>query len=190
MLWCIRGGIYIKLIILIALFSIIPFITIEEKQVIENIAYVGNEILIFEEKIIETPKGPYTGIVPASNEIEVIKSYRGPMTAYGPDCVGCSGITSSGYNVLKGNIYYYDKTYGNIRIVAADKSLPFGTIVRISDLDVFDDDILAIVLDRGVVGTNLDLLVDNVDKAYGIGKRYISYDILRFGWSRSNSWFF
>jgi len=31
------------------------------------------------------------------------------------------------------------------------------------------------------------LLVDNVDKAYGIGKRYISYDILRFGWSRSNS---
>ena len=170
-----------------ALFSIIPFITIEEKQVIENIAYVGNEILIFEEKIIETPKGPYTGIVPASNEIEVIKSYRGPMTAYGPDCVGCSGITSSGYNVLKGNIYYHDKTYGNIRIVAADKSLPFGTIVRISDLDVFNDDILAIVLDRGsAIGFNkktyFDLLYKSEKETEFFGRRFANFDILRMGY--------
>ena len=170
-----------------ALFSIIPFITIEEKQVIENIAYVGNEILIFEEKIIETPKGPYTGIVPASNEIEVIKSYRGPMTAYGPDCVGCSGITSSGYNVLKGNIYYHDKTYGNIRIVAADKSLPFGTIVRISDLDVFNDDILAIVLDRGsAIGFNkktyFDLLYKSEKETEFFGRRFANFDILRLGY--------
>lgn len=170
-----------------ALFSIIPFITIEEKQVIENIAYVGNEILIFEEKIIETPKGPYTGIVPTSNEVEVIKSYHGPMTAYGPDCVGCSGITSSGYNVLKGNIYYHDKTYGNIRIVAADKSLPFGTIVRISDLDVFDDDILAIVLDRGsAIGFNkktyFDLLYKSEKETEFFGRRFANFDILRMGY--------
>lgn len=169
------------------MFSIIPFITIEEKQVIENIAYVGNEILIFEEKIIETPKGPYTGIIPASNEIEVIKSYHGPMTAYGPDCVGCSGITSSGYNVLKGNIYYHDKTYGNIRIVAADKSLPFGTIVRISDLDVFDDDILAIVLDRGsAIGFNkktyFDLLYKSEKETEFFGRRFANFDILRMGY--------
>lgn len=170
-----------------ALFSIIPFITIEEKQVIENIAYVGNEVLIFEEKIIETPKGPYTGIIPASNEIEVIKSYHGPMTAYGPDCVGCSGITSSGYNVLKGNIYYHDKTYGNIRIVAADKSLPFGTIVRISDLDVFDDEILAIVLDRGsAIGFNkktyFDLLYKSEKETEFFGRRFANFDILRMGY--------
>lgn len=170
-----------------ALFSIIPFITIEEKQVIENIAYVGNEVLIFEEKIIETPKGPYTGIVPTSNEVEVIKSYHGPMTAYGPDCVGCSGITSSGYNVLKGNIYYHDKTYGNIRIVAADKSLPFGTIVRISDLDVFDDDILAIVLDRGsAIGFNkktyFDLLYKSEKETEFFGRRFANFDILRMGY--------
>lgn len=170
-----------------ALFSIIPFITIEEKQVIENIAYVGNEVLIFEEKIIETPKGPYTGIVPTSNEVEVIESYHGPMTAYGPDCVGCSGITSSGYNVLKGNIYYHDKTYGNIRIVAADKSLPFGTIVRISDLDVFDDDILAIVLDRGsAIGFNkktyFDLLYKSEKETEFFGRRFANFDILRMGY--------
>mgnify|MGYP006864398447 CR=1 FL=1 len=28
---------------------------------------------------------------------------------------------------------------------------------------------------------------DDIDEAYQIGKRYITYDVLRFGWSRSNS---
>ena len=109
------------------------------------------------------------------------------MTAYGPDCVGCIGITTSGYNVLDGRIYYHDKTYGNIRILAADKSLPFGTIVRISGLDIFEEDILAIVLDRGsAIGFNkrsyFDLLYNSEKETGFFGKRYATFDILRMGY--------
>lgn len=139
------------------------------------------------EKVIETPQGPYTGVAPVGSSVPVIKSYYGPMTAYGPDCVGCIGITTSGYNVLNGRIFYHDKTYGNIRILAADKTLPFGTIVRISGLDVFEEDILAIVLDRGsAIGFNkrsyFDLLYNSEKETSFFGKRYATFDILRMGY--------
>lgn len=155
-------------------------------QVTDDLVYVGDEIKVFEE-VIETPQGPYTGIAPVGSSVPVIKSYYGPMTAYGPDCVGCIGITTSGYNVLDGRIYYHDKTYGNIRILAADKSLPFGTIVRISGLDVFEEDILAIVLDRGsAIGFNkrsyFDLLYNSEKETDFFGKRYATFDILRMGY--------
>lgn len=157
-------------------------------DIFTDFVYVDDEISIFEEVVLETPKGPYTGELAAFGEsIPVIKSYYGPMTAYGPDCVGCIGITSSGYNVLNGNIYYHDDTYGNIRILAADKSLPFGTIVRISGLDVFEEDILAIVLDRGsAIGFNkksyFDLLYKNEKETSFFGRRYATFDILRMGY--------
>ena len=157
-------------------------------DIFTDFVYVDDEISIFEEVVLETPKCPYTGELAAFGEsIPVIKSYYGPMTAYGPDCVGCIGITSSGYNVLNGNIYYHDDTYGNIRILAADKSLPFGTIVRISGLDVFEEDILAIVLDRGsAIGFNkksyFDLLYKSEKETEFFGRRFANFDILRMGY--------
>ena len=40
-------------------------------------------------------------------------------------------------------------------------------------------------LDRGVGGTNLDLLVESEEYAYNnIGRHYITYDVLRFGYKR------
>lgn len=172
------------MLLAIALFyGVSRFVTV---RVTDELVYVGDEIKVFEE-IIEKPQGPYTGIAPAGASAPVIKSYYGPMTAYGPDCVGCIGITTSGYNVLDGRIYYHDKTYGNIRILAADKSLPFGTIVRISGLDVFKEDILAIVLDRGsAIGFNkksyFDLLYNSEKETGFFGKRYATFDILRMGY--------
>lgn len=171
------------------LLSLFPFYTINKDNEVsyENTVFVGEEIRVFEEVIIETPNGPYTGIAPVARSAPVIKSYYGPMTAYGPDCVGCIGITTSGYNVLDGKIYYHDETYGNIRILAADKSLPFGTIVRISGLDVFEEDILAIVLDRGsAIGfgkkSYFDLLYPSEKETEFFGKRYATFDILRMGY--------
>jgi len=158
------------------------FIVFEEKPN-EILTYVDSEIDVFEKVNIEISKDN----VVVNNEVEVIKSYYGPMTAYGPDCIGCIGITSSGYNVLNGNIYYQDKTFGSVRILAADKSLPFGTIVRISDLDIFENDIIAIVLDRGsAIGFNkktyFDLLYNSEKETEFFGRRFANFDILRLGY--------
>lgn len=137
--------------------------------------YVGKEIRIFKE--IEIKK-----------EEPVLAVYKGIITAYGPDCVGCtSGRTASGYKVSNGNIYYQDKKYGKVRIVAADKKLPFGTIVRIKDLSLFQDPILAIVLDRGgAIGFNkqvyFDLLYKSEKETLSFGKRQATFEILRRGY--------
>lgn len=147
-----------------------------------NYSYVDKEI--YEAfRVVETKKGPYTG---ESKEVTVIRTYKGPMTAYGPDCVGCIGITSSGYNVLNGNIFYKDKTFGNIRILAADKSLPFGTIVRIKGLKKYPSGVIAIVLDRGgAIGFNkksyFDLLYESEKDTLTFGCQYAQFDILRLG---------
>ena len=109
------------------------------------------------------------------------------MTAYGPDCIGSIGYTASGYNVLGGNIYYRDKEYGMVRILAADRSIPFGTIIRISHLDIFDEDILAIVLDRGsAIGFNkksyFDLLYNSEKETDFFGRRIATFEVLRRGY--------
>ena len=146
----------------------------------DNFTFVDKEINIFK----EIPKE----VMVASYVEPVLATYHGPITAYGPDCVGCkTGHTASGYNVLNGNIYYNDKEYGKIRIVAADKSLPFGTIIRIKDLDVFSDPILAIVLDRGsAIGFKkkvyFDLLYESEKKTEFFGKRYATFEVLRRGY--------
>ena len=171
-----------KLILSIIVLLIPIFNGYETDSVVVNYSFVGNEI--YEAfRIVETKKGPYTG---ESKDVPVIKTYKGPMTAYGPDCVGCIGITSSGYNVLNGNIFYKDKTFGNIRILAADKSLPFGTIVRIKGLKKYPKGVIAIVLDRGgAIGFNkrsyFDLLYESEKKTLTFGCQYAQFDILRLG---------
>lgn len=160
---------------MISLFSLKNFDKEEQK-----IVFVSNEINIFKEIELE--------IQEQIDEVAAIKTYYGPMTAYGPDCVGCTtGCTASGYNVLNGNIYYNDKTYGKIRIVAADKSLPFGTIIRISGLDIMEESFLAIVLDRGsAIGFNkksyFDLLYNSEKETLTFGRRYANFDIIRLGY--------
>lgn len=136
---------------------------------------------------------------------EIINSYTGILTGYGPDCVGCGNYktnkvsTSSGYHIadiVDGVIQpaftttYMDDDYGEVRIVAGDSTLPYYSIVRISIPE--QDPIMAIVLDRGsTVGfencrsdkgclTNFDLLFATESEA--IGKTYnVTFDILRMG---------
>lgn len=75
------------------------------------------------------------------------ETFIGSLTGYGPDCYGCGGRTSSGYD-LREKIYYDDAEYGTIRIVAADKYFPFYSIIRISNVPGMEP-FIAIVLDRG-----------------------------------------
>ena len=135
-------------------------------------------------------KGEYKPNLAVLETIEVLETYVGKMTAYGPDCYGCtSGRTASGQYVMDGNIYYNDPTFGNIRIVAADKTIPFGSIIRISGLSIFSEPILAIVLDRGgMIGfaegkhSYFDLLYKSEKDAASFGRPTATFELLRRGY--------
>ena len=115
-----------------------------------------------------------------------LDTFVGDLTGYVADCPLCGGtLGCTGQNVLTNRITTYeDKDYGTVDIMASSTSLKCGSIVQYN-LD--GKKRTAIVLDRGVTGTNLDLLVSSENEAYSIGRRNITYDVLRFGWSRSNS---
>jgi len=136
---------------------------------------------------------------------EVINTYTGILTGYGPDCVGCGNFitnkvsTASGYHIadiVDGSIQeaftttYIDNEYGEVRIVAADSTIPFNSIVRITIPN--KEPIIAIVLDRGsTVGfencrsnkgclTNFDLLYPS--ESISLGKTYnVKFEMLRIG---------
>ncbi len=114
-----------------------------------------------------------------------LETFQGVLTGYGYDCVGCSGITSSGYDIRNGNIYYQDPEYGQIRIIAADRKYPFGTIMRISENE---KSIIAIVLDRGGAiytgNVDADLVVSSESVAVQeVGKwQNATFEVLRYGY--------
>lgn len=100
------------------------------------------------------------------------------VTHYGYDCKGCGGTTASGYNV-RNTIYYNDTTYGRLRIVAI-KGLPLYSIIKIKNYD--GQDVLAIVLDKGVGYGVIDLLVENEKVANKLGiRRNVEIEIIRKG---------
>jgi len=110
----------------------------------------------------------------------------GSLTGYAADCPKCNGTLAckSDYEVLQnGVVTYPDVTYGNVRIVASSKNLACGSIIRLQIGNISSEPILAIVLDRGVLGNNLDLLMATEDEANEkVGRKTITYDILRNGW--------
>ncbi len=108
----------------------------------------------------------------------------GDLTGYSADCPLCNGTLACArnYNVYQNNVVtYYDNTYGNVRIVASSRNLPCGSIVKINSSRVPGQ--LAIVLDRGVLGNDLDLLVPTEQYAIQyVGRSKVSYEVLRRGW--------
>lgn len=109
-----------------------------------------------------------------------IKEERVTVTYYSSDCKGCIGITKSGYDVNK-TIYYNDSEYGNVRVCAADKKYPLGTIIDL-------DGIITIILDRGSkicdsCNSQIDLLVNSSSDAIKLGiNRNVPLKVLREGY--------
>lgn len=108
------------------------------------------------------------------------------LSHYGHDCYGCtSGYTASGYYVGDGRIYYNDNTFGSVRVVAADRKYPLGTILRIG---YHGSKITAIVLDRGGAINDssrfqIDLLTSSNSEAYQLGiVEQTSLEVLRLGY--------
>ena len=119
------------------------------------------------------------------NNKDKLISFNGTLTGYGADCEGCNGYLAcnSNINVSNNNIYYNDLNYGTVRILAADKSIPCGSIVKIQNY--LKDDILGIVLDRGsaINGLTMDLLFNSEDETQEMGRAYnIKYYIERWGY--------
>lgn len=112
--------------------------------------------------------------------------FFGKLTGYGPKCYGCEAITASGFKIIASNIYYNDKIYGEVRIVAADKKIKMGSIYRVTAPQISKIPFLVIVLDRGgpnIVGNTFDLLFDSEDNTNIIGvQRNVKYELLRKGW--------
>ncbi len=111
--------------------------------------------------------------------------FNGTMTAYGPDCVGCTGIVACPprNDVRGGNIYFNDNEYGQVRIVAADKNIPCGTMLKVTGSSL-GENVMAIVLDRGGVinGTLMDLLMPSERTSSPFGRQNVTYEIIRWGW--------
>ncbi len=111
-------------------------------------------------------------------------SFYGKLTHYGPDCPLCGGhLGCNGQDARNGNIYYDDKEYGTVRIVAASQILPCGSIIRIN-VDAYDPDgMYAIVLDRGVSPGIIDLLkTSQRAKAPSRTVNKALFDIVRYGY--------
>lgn len=134
------------------------------------------------------------------DNFNVIDTFYGTMTAYGPDCQGCIGITASGYKVAENEngiiksitTTYVDDEYGELRIfAAATNKFPFGTVMRATG-DRIDGYIMGIVLDRGGAMNNsyaegeilVDLLFDTErsESVYQFGRqKNVKFEVLRYG---------
>ena len=99
-------------------------------------------------------------------------TYEYEASFYVATCRGCSGITATGYDVRQ--TQYYE----GYRIIAADDSVPFGTIMRITLEDGTEFD--GIVADRGgAIGKlKLDILVASKAEAYRLGRQRARVEIL------------
>lgn len=126
------------------------------------------------------------------NEIQLadryypLDTFTGDVTGYVADCPLCTGyLACNNQYVADGTTIYHDNEYGDVMIVASSSNLPCGSIVTFDAGFYTDKKIVAIVLDRGVLGTDLDLLVASESIArQNIGRHKLSYDVLRFGWER------
>ncbi len=112
-------------------------------------------------------------------------TFTGDLTGYTADCPLCSGRLAClpNYYVMDGTDTYQDISYGEVKIVASSKNLPCGSIIRFHKERISEDPIIAIVLDRGVLGNDIDLLTPEVSYANSyVGRSVITYDVLRNGW--------
>lgn len=174
------------LLVLIVVFYINSNVNVSQNELIEDLAL---DKLVDLSAIAMKDKEEKPIVVvqsqPKVNSSTSLSILTGSLTGYSADCPLCSGrLACSSYNVYQNAVVTYpDNVYGNVRIVASSKNLPCGSIVKFNLRKLSSSPIYAIVLDRGVGGNNLDLLVENESLAYTqIGRSSITYEVMRRGW--------
>lgn len=127
--------------------------------------------------------------------------FTGRMTTYGGDCYGCTGGASSGLSlspvtgVNGSNTAKLSYNGGQYYCLAADPSIPFGTIIKISNHNLGIEDVAyGIVVDRG--GSIKENKIDIFQGSENGGVRYFSggtspnarFEIVSVGSGRRNFW--
>lgn len=174
------------LLVLIVVFYINSNVNVSQNELIEDLALdklVDLSAIAMKDK----EEKPVVVVQPQFkvNNSTSLSVLTGSLTGYSADCPLCSGrLACSSYNVYQnGVVTYPDNVYGNVRIVASSKNLPCGSIVKFNLRKLSSLPIYAIVLDRGVGGNNLDLLVESESLAYTqVGRSSITYEVMRRGW--------
>ena len=165
--------------------------TIYKQELLKKVNKISSEIDYYNKmnNIKKNNPDKLTNINMNKKNYKVLETLKGNITAYTAYCSGCGGYTGSGQYIGGGNIFYEDKEFGTVRIVAGDSSYPYGTIVRIKGLYYFNqEDVYAIILDRGgAIGKNrwalFDLLFVSESNANDFGvQRNIECEILRLGY--------
>lgn len=166
---------------------------VKETIVEELIDTKEEKIEEIKEEVVEQPKEEESQkeekevdvVTSLSEEREVIQTVVGNLTGYGADCVGCGGKTSTGFDLTQ-SIYYEDSEFGTVRILAADPSFPFYSIIRVSNVPTMDD-FIGIVLDRGGNvgfgrGTLFDLAYESESSPNILPlTRNVTFELLRSG---------
>lgn len=162
----------------------------EEPKVVEEVKETPikeepkKEIVVGKDEVIEDniPLDSVSNEVEDTPSIVVGTIFAGTMSGYGSDI---GDYTASGH-YIGDNFYYPDQAYGNIRILAGDKSIPFGTIVRVNNSKA--GSFIGIVLDTGRnIGFqklyDFDLLYETSKEAYKYGvSKNVTFEILRVGY--------
>ena len=142
------------------------------------------EVIVGKDEIIEdnTPIDSKPNEEVYIPSITVGSTFTGTMSGYGADI---GNYTASGH-YIGDSIYYLDSIYGNIRILAGDKSIPFGTVIEVSNSNA--GSFIGIVLDTGRnIGFDrlydFDVLFETSREALNYGvSRNVSFKILRVGY--------
>lgn len=185
--WIKMGFKVVRVLMLVLIVTFLLQSNVSNDQELETKKYDFVEILgMFASAIKNEEEKP---VVNTPSSGVVLGSYKitGDLTGYSADCPACYGTLACkpSYNVYKNNVVTYpDSEYGNVRIVAThQKNLKCGSIIKFNHSSISSEPIYAIVLDRGVLGTDVDLLVENESVAYNqVGRRKITYEVLRTGY--------
>ena len=169
--------------------EVAPVEVVEEEPIVEAVQEEikeepKEEVVVGKDEIIEDNKPidskPNEDICIPS--IAVGSTFTGTMSGYGADI---GNYTASGH-YIGDSIYYPDSTYGDIRILAGDRSIPFGTVIEVSNSNA--GNFIGIVLDTGRnIGFDrlydFDLLFETSREAlnYGVSKN-VTFKILRVGY--------
>ena len=93
-------------------------------------------------------------------------------TAFCP--TGCTGVTATGVDV-RNTIYHAGK-----RIIAVDPNvIPLGSLVRVTLKDGTSFEATAQDTGGAIKGNRIDILVDNRDEAYRLGRQSVKVEILK-----------
>lgn len=129
-------------------------VTTNKTPVVNNQTTTNNNTTT--NKVTTTPPATPNKVITSEVTDVPLAQYTGRLTGYGPDCVGCSKVGNvacrtrekKAHSLINDGIYYTDKEYGKVRILAAATSkFKCGTIVVVTKPGM--QPFTGIVLDTG-----------------------------------------